>query len=176
MRRYPDLPAQVDHLRAGKGGDLPDWPDWCFVPFAGWHALATRDATPETYFDRIGDVAVLGALAPWRYTQGIYRFDPDLLEALTSTPLDNILPAGVFLRLPQWSIYIELPAGYAWQGNALYGFWASLEWDAGAHQGRHELRLLMDTAAGLNAGILHLGPWTVIEAMRRKHLRESCRL
>lgn len=169
MRRYPDLPHLVDTFRAGKGHDLPDWPAWCFVPFAAWHAVAMRGATPETMLERAGDIAILGALAPWRYTQGIYRFDADLLDALAETPLGSILPAGVFLRMPQWSVYIELPPDrFTWLGAPLFGFWASLEWDAGeTNPGRHELRLLLDTDSGLPAGILHLGPWTVQESVRR---------
>lgn len=169
MRRYPDLPQAVDTFRAGKGLDLPDWPNWCFIPFAAWHAVAMRDATPETMLERAGDIAILGALAPWRYTQGIYRFDADLLDELVTTPLGSILPAAVLLRLPQWSVYVELPPERCtWLGAPLHGFWASLEWDAGeTDHGRHELRLLLDTDNGLPAGILHLGPWTVQESVRR---------
>lgn len=36
MYRYPDLARLVDDFRAGKGNDLPDWPDWCFVPMSAW--------------------------------------------------------------------------------------------------------------------------------------------
>lgn len=168
-RRYPHIQRDVALFRSGRGNDLPEWPAWCFIPMAAWHAVAMQHATPDTCMERAGDIAILGALVPWRYTQGIYQFDADLLDALTDTPLDNILPAGVFLRLPQWSIYIELPPDrFRWLGDPLHGFWASLEWDAGeTNLGRHELRLLMDTERGLIALPLHLGAWTVVESLRR---------
>lgn len=162
MYRYPDLARLVDDFRAGKGRDLPDWPDWCFVPLSAW-AVVIRE---RGSLDDAGDIAILGALAPWRYTQGIYRFDDALLDALLDTELTGILPADVLLRLPQWSIYVELPAGrLTWQGAALHGFWASLEWDA--NDGRHELRLLLDAADRLHAVPLHLGHYTVVESLRR---------
>lgn len=169
LRRYPDLPHHVDSFRAGRGHDLPDWPAWCFVPLAAWHAVAMQEATPADYLERAGDIATLGALAPWRYTQGIYQFDDALLDALAATPLDNILPAQVFLRLPQWSIYVALPPErFSLAGQPLHGFFASLEWDAGdENRGRQELRLLLDSDRGLVPVPLHLGMWTVQEALRR---------
>jgi hypothetical protein len=139
------------------------------VPLAAWHAVATYGVPPAAWLERAGDIAVLGALAPWRYTQGVYQFDDALLAALTATPLDNILPAAVFLRLPQWSIYAALPPGrLAFEGQPLHGFFAHLEWDAGdTNRGRQELRLLLDAEQGLTPIILHLGPWTVRESQRR---------
>lgn len=168
LRKYPGLARLVDSFRAGRGNDLPDWPEWCFVPLAAWHAVAMQDATPIDYLESAGDIATLGALAPWRYTQGIYNFDDALLDALADTPLDNILPAQVFLRLPQWSIYITLPPKrFLLGGQPLHGFFASLEWDAGdENRGRQELRLLLDSDR-LVPVPLHLGMWTVQESLRR---------
>lgn len=173
-RRYPNLPSLVTLWRDGKGIDLPAWPDWCFIPMSAWHAVAMRSATPDNQIERAGDIAVLGALAPWRYTQGIYRFDPALLDALAKTSMDGILPSGVLHRLPQWSLYIELPpARFSYQdAGAVHGFWVHLEWDA--NDGRSELRLLMDTDDGLILAVLHLGNWTVDVAVRRV-LREAQR-
>jgi hypothetical protein len=139
------------------------------VPLAAWYSVAMRDATPADWLERALDISILGALAPWRYTQGIYRFDAALLDALADTPLNSILPAAVLLRLPQWSVYVETPPEqFVFDGRPLHGFWAYLEWDAGdVNRGRHELRLLLDTEPGLAPIILHLGPWTVREALRR---------
>ncbi len=169
MHRYPALPRHVDEFRVGRGHALPNWPPWCFVPMAAWHAVALADATPQTLLECAADIAVLAALAPWRYTQGVYRFDDTLLDALAATEITGILPASVFLRLPQWSLYVELPASrFRWHGEPLHGFWAHLEWDAGEHaHGRHELRLLLDRETGLLAVPLHLGPFSVVESLRQ---------
>lgn len=170
MRRYPQLPDYVDTFLADKGVGLPDWPPWCFIPKAAWYAIVVAtDGDPySASVKRAEDIAILGALAPWRYTQGIYRIDTTLVDALVDTPLDNILPADVFLRLPQWSVYIELPRGrLQWMGAPLHGYWASLEWHAGREQGRRELHLLLDMDDSLALTVLFLGPWTVAESLRR---------
>lgn len=162
MYKYPDLARLVDFWRAGKGNDLPDWPSWCFVPMAAWASVVLE----RNGADAAGDIAILGALAPWRYTQGIYRFDPDLFDALIATELTGILPSEIFLRLPQWSIYIEIPEGRVEDAeDTIYGFWASLEWDA--NSGRQELRLLLDVEGPPIGVPLHLGRFTLLESFRR---------
>ena len=36
------------------------------------------------------DVAVVGGLGAWRLTQGVYRYDAELLEALWTTPIERV--------------------------------------------------------------------------------------
>ena len=65
------------------------------------------------------DGPVIAALASWRPTQGIYRFDADLLEAVWQTPLASPstssstsagkLPTELLYHLPEWCPYIETP-------------------------------------------------------------------
>jgi hypothetical protein len=141
-RGYPDAWALVDRLRAGRGDDVPDWPDWCFLPLQGIQAIIGRGARvlpPE----RLSHIGIVGALATWRVTQGIYRFDPDLAAAVAATPLADELPAALLYRLPEWCVYIETP-GRAYRGRPLHGFWAHLDWEDG--DGDDELRLLLDVA------------------------------
>lgn len=64
---------------------------------------------------------VYSALAAWRYTQGIYRFDPDLYAAVTDTPITDI-PVHVLDHIPEWCIYIETPALKLW-GDSVAGAW-----------------------------------------------------
>ena len=64
LRRYPDLPHHVDSFRAGRGHDPPDWPCLVFRALAAWHAVAMQEATPADLPRRAGDIATLGALAP----------------------------------------------------------------------------------------------------------------
>ena len=169
-RLYPDAWRRVDELRAGRGKDLPSWPDWCFLPLAGAYAIVSADAgMPRLDCDLVGDVGRLGALAAWRVTQGIYRFDPAVFDSVRETTLDGEIPCSVLYRLPEWCVYVETP-GLEWAGLPLHGFWAHLEWDA--NTGRTELRLLTDSDAGLLPIVLHIGPWTLAEAMDRS-LSES---
>lgn len=70
---------------------------------------------------------VLGA---WRATQGIYRFDQPVYEAVVDMDIPEKLPNDLFLRLPEWSVYIETP-GLLLGDDQVYGFFASLEQDQG---------------------------------------------
>lgn len=165
-KMYPAAWKQVDEFRAMRGVDLPKWPNWCFLPMAGWYAIVSADQGVDriTDIDIIQDVARLAAMGTWRYTQGVYRFDDDLYAALTDTILKGDIPSEVLYRLPQWCVYIETP-GMSYLGETLHGIWAHLEWDA--NTGRTELRILTNSEAGLNPIILHIGPWTVTEAVDR---------
>lgn len=162
---YPEAWRQADAFRADRGRDgLPDWPDWCYLPMAGWYAIVSGGGESRVPLHMIGDVGRLAALGTWRATQGIYRFDPTLYEAIVSTPVTNDLPHEVLYRLPEWGVYIETPNMTA-NGSPMHGFFAHLEWDAG--NGRPELRLLLDTDAALLPIPIHLGPWSLDESLAR---------
>jgi hypothetical protein len=80
-REYPEAWSIVDRLRADRGKGLPWWPDWCFLPLSGAYAIVFEkyriDPLP---IEALGDVGAVGALAAWRVTKGIYRFDPDVYQ------------------------------------------------------------------------------------------------
>ena len=93
-RCYPQLGQQVDNLRKQRGKDMPDWPDWCFLPMAAFYPLAhARYRSAGLSLAAVADLAVLSALAAWRVSQGIYRFDADVRAALVATPITGALPA-----------------------------------------------------------------------------------
>lgn len=165
IKLYPDTSKLVDTFRAGRGKDLPHWPDWCFLPMAAWYAMVCEGNRVSVLTpDLAGDVSKLAAIGTWRYSQGIYRVDQDLMNALTDSPVSGSLPSEVLHRLPEWCIYVETP-GLKWFGDTLYGFWAHLEWDA--NTGRTELRLLLDCENDLIGMPLHMGAWTITEAVDR---------
>src|SRR6185369_17498093 len=90
---YPEAWKTADAFRADRGCDgLPDWPDWCYLPLAGWYAIVSGGCTNRIPSHLIGDVGRLAALGTWRATQGIYRFDPALYHAIVETPVDGDLP------------------------------------------------------------------------------------
>jgi len=151
-RLYPNAWKQVDLFRKDRGKDLPEWPEWCFLPLAAWYAIVSEGGVMPP--DRVPDVGRLGAVGTWRYSQGIYRFHPETLKALSKTSLDGEIPAEVLLRLPEWCVYIETP-DLSCSGYNLFGFFAHLEWDV--NTGRRELRLVLDTESELLPMPLHLG-------------------
>lgn len=106
--KYPECWKLIDSFRSGRGDPLENWPNWCYCPLAGAAAVITRrnNNNAKNPFYAI-DVGALGALAAWRVSQGIYRFDKTILNALISTEI-NDLPIEIFYRLPEWCVYIEV--------------------------------------------------------------------
>lgn len=70
----------------------------------------------------------LAALATWRLTQGVYRFDPTLYEAVEATALDGDIPQDVLFHLPEWCVYIETQDA-KFRGCPLHGFFAFLNYN-----------------------------------------------
>lgn len=165
LKPYPSISQMVELFRAGRGKDLPDWPDWCFMPLGAWYSIVSAAYNvPELPLSLVSEVAKLGALGTWRYNQGIYRLDKDLMAALTNSPISGIIPCEVLYRLPEWCIYVETP-DLQWLDKILHGFWAHLEWDP--QNGRSELRFLLDCENNCYAMPLHLGNWDIAEAVDR---------
>lgn len=165
MKLYPESGKQVDQFRSGRGKDLPNWPDWCFLPMAAWYAIVSAENKAKTLsLDLIGDVSKIAAIGTWRYSQGIYRIDQDFMNALVDSEITGTLPSEMLYKLPEWSVYIETPSRL-WKGESLYGFWAHLEWDVNTE--RVELRLLLDCENNLIPIPMHLGPWTISESVER---------
>ena len=164
-RLYPEAWKQVDEFRASRK-ELGDWPDWCFLPLSATYAIVTRGKHLHSV-DQAQHVGILGALAAWRVTQGIYRFDPTTFDALWKTPVSGDIPTEVLFHLPEWCVYIPTP-DQTWQGATLNGFFAHLEHDM--NDRRTELRLVLDVtgAAGdeLIVMPIHLGKGGVSEGVQ----------
>lgn len=163
-RLYPDAWKLVDEFRADRKR-LGDWPDWCFLPLAGAYAIVSRGrASPPG--ESIPHVGILGALAAWRVTQGIYRFDPTVLDALWETPVTGDIPTEVLYHLPEWCVYVPTP-DRRWRGHELHGFFAHLEQDM--NDRRAELRLVLDVTGPVGDDPvvmpIHLGKGGVAEGV-----------
>jgi hypothetical protein len=172
-RLYPDAWKQVDQFRANRKG-LGDWPDWCFLPLAGAYAIVSKGARPRS-LDQAGHIGVLGALAAWRVTQGVYRFDPTTFEALWQTPVTGDIPTEVLHHLPEWCVYLPTP-GQKWHGDALHGFFSHLEYDV--KDRRTELRFVLDVIGPGGDDLIvmpvHLGQGGVADGLAAM-MREAAR-
>lgn len=125
-----------------------DWPAYCYAPLAAAYAVISKGGEMPPGGARHG--GELGAIAAWRPTKGIYRFDPDFGRAIAETELAKELPNEVLHRLPEWCVYVETDGIV----EGVHGFFAHLECDA--NTGGEELRLLIDTDDGLTPIALHL--------------------
>ena len=136
-KALPDIWKEVDRMRSLRGKDLPSWPDWCFLPLAGAHTLITAAQGDDT---PISEIWAFEAVAAWRATQGVYRFDQTIFDALWETPISGDIPGEVLHHLPEWSCYVECDRNIA--GHPCYGFFVHLDYDIDAR--RSELHLLLD--------------------------------
>lgn len=128
-RQFPKARKLLESLRAGKGTRVPDWPSWCYLPSdAAAVAAASSGVHPRAPGSRRPAVH-LAALEAWRQTKGVYRVDPEVLEALWSTPLEGDLPADLFFRLPEWCVYVETP-GRHFYDNPMHGVFVFLDWSS----------------------------------------------
>ena len=173
--QYPGAIEALAEMRTHKGSSLPDWPQWCYLPLAAGIAVATKGAPVEQlgFRERLSGAAVgapLTALSAWRVTKGVWDFDPDTLEALWSTPIEGRIPIALLYRLPEWCLYLCLPAR-AGVPVDVHGAFVHLEADA--NSGQHELRILLDRdgpaslADRLPSIPLHLDADTVDECLQR---------
>lgn len=137
---WPKIWRDIDHYRANPAsmGYSHSWPKSVLVPRAAAMLTLWRHAEqhPGQWDPSEGPFStsqvnlltannegtVLTALAAWRLTQGVYRFDPDLYADLIDTPISGDLPWEVFFGLPEWCVYVETP-----QMKAQSGFFAFLE-------------------------------------------------
>lgn len=158
-RKYPNVWQDIKSFRSGRGKDLPNWPDWCYMPIAGAYSIVFEGLKYLHPSKLRLSPAVIAAAAAWRVTKGIYRFDTGIYDALVSQPMDSNIPCNALKRLPEWCIYIETQ-GTCYLGKPIIGFWAHLEWDVKIQ--REELRFIFfyeDT--GMNQLAVHLGDWTI---------------
>ena len=152
-------------MRNDRGGKLPSWSSWCYLPMAGWYAIvSSAHKVDRLSLEQVIDVGRLGAVGAWRVGQGIYRFDETLYQSLMSTPIKGEIPCSVLYFLPEWCVYIETPNTKLGE-SVLHGFYVHLEEDA--NDKRHELRFCFDFDDMLLPFPIHIGQWSLEEAISR---------
>lgn len=162
-QRYPEAWKDYQKFRVGRGGDLPNWPDWCWCPLAAAYAIISGGGPNKILFEMGSEIGIVGALSAWRMTKGIYRFDTDLFSALWSTQIEGDLPIDILYYLPEWCVYIEAPDGYKWFDSVLLGWYTYLEWDV--NENRPELRFVLDCEDRLWPYSIHLDKSNLIDCV-----------
>ncbi|SFF32361.1 hypothetical protein SAMN04489711_1306 [Paracidovorax wautersii] len=129
--------------------------------------------------NKVEELRILGT---WGKTQGIYRFDPSLMEELIASPLEGDLPAALLRKLPEWAIYIELNQISFLGDMRCRGAWVMNDFAMDNSESQHELSLLfdIDSPAGrklpvVAAVTLPLGSWS-LDAVMAKYRAASLSL
>ena len=108
-----------------------NWPDTVFMPFGLYpHFLEQHYNLPHRSFNlndplSRGMAQVLSCLAPWRATQDIVKFDPEIELQLRNMEFEGKIPTQTLLRLPAWCVYIDAPLTV--DGDDYYGFFVQLD-------------------------------------------------
>jgi len=130
-RKYPGLWKKIDAARALRAKKLKPWPEVCFIPASIINDIFYQNdllyCVPTAENDTSFEIARLSALAAWRVTQGIYRFDDDIYEAVRNTPIEGDFPWKVLCHIPEWCIYIETP-NFSFMNEKIYGVWMHIDW------------------------------------------------
>ena len=129
LKVVPDLSWWVDKTieQIEKRG-LKNYANWCFMPLSAWRSIVSQARPELDVFEQCNVAAFLGAVGTWRYSQGIYKFDPTLYDELLNSESSGKLPADVLIRLPEWSIYIDTPNLF-YDGVRCLGVFVHLEDD-----------------------------------------------
>lgn len=146
LLRSLDLSSR-DLDKIGSGHDK--WPKWCFAPFTVW---ATSVVRTKRDLQKVNNLTCAITVVPWRYSRSVYRFDPDVYRELIETPFSGELPGEVLLRLPEWSIFVEM------RGEAVSGFFSSLEY---VGPGKAELRFVFCAGNRLIPFYINLSAGTI---------------
>ncbi|EMJ57500.1 hypothetical protein LEP1GSC013_2930 [Leptospira interrogans serovar Valbuzzi str. Duyster] len=132
--QFPNWKEYTKQTLEQKGKALPNWPKNVFAPFPSFLQLVFKsfpDKLDPKYPDKIAFTNVLTALIPWSFTKGIYRFSPEIFNELSDSKFPDKVPVEILKRLPQWSIYIELPEENEF--NAL-GFFTHLDFNGNSEE------------------------------------------
>ncbi|MCG6195675.1 hypothetical protein LFX25_20745 [Leptospira sp. FAT2] len=127
--QFPNWKEYTKQTLEQKGKALPNWSDSVFAPFPSFLPLVFKgipDKNDPKYPDKIAFTSMLTALIPWSFTKGIYRFSPEIFEELSDSKFPDKVPVEILKRLPQWSIYVELPEENEF--NA-FGFFAHFDFN-----------------------------------------------
>ena len=140
-RRYPNLwtdlrkvyenPSKM--IRSNSGGIelLQSVPDWCIMPTFFPFLVITNKYGELFYMTHMDELMTLGSTYIWRCSKGIYRFAPEIYQALISQPLTGDLPMECLHHLPEWAVYVETP-GLSYERHPMEGYNDKLTVDASA--------------------------------------------
>jgi len=102
----------------------------------------------------------------WRCSKGVYRFAPEIYEALVRQPLSGNLPQECLYRMPEWAVYIETP-GLSYERIPMEGFIAHLDYNLYSRGIDLQFAIFRKGIPNPKMIALPLGEGTLLDAMDR---------
>lgn len=175
-RRYPSLWADlrkgyadpVRMLRPGSGGMelLSNIPDWCIMPTLFPFLVMTDRYGESFYLTHMNELMTMGTTYIWRCSKGVYRFAPEIYDALVRQPLTGNLPQECLYRMPEWAVYIETP-GLSYERIPVEGFIAHLDYNMFSRSVDLQFAIFREGIDMPKMIALPLGEGTLLDAMDR---------
>lgn len=141
-------------------------PDWCIMPTLFPFLTLTSKYGEAYYVGHINEIMTIATMYTWRASKGIYRFAPEVYDALISQPLSGDIPIEALHHLPEWAVYIESP-GLTFEREELNGFIAHLDHNLVTKEKELQLALFGKEYVQPRMIALPLGGKTLADAMDR---------
>ena len=133
-RRFPSLWAELrkgyanpENILSGRAAALIHTvPDWCIMPTAFPFLVMANHYGEYFAMSHCEELMTVATTYTWRCSKGVYRFAPEIYEALVRQPLTGDLPQECLFHLPEWAVYVETP-GLSYERRPLEGFIAHLD-------------------------------------------------
>lgn len=144
----------------------PDLPEWCYLPEEKEYEVISSflEDNNLSSFSSEDLIFKLSTYANWRLTQGVYRFDPILYEAVIKTPVIGVIPKEVLHHIPEWCIFVETP-GLSFSGNKMTGFFAHISYEG--RNSKSVLHLQIEFALNFIYTSFPIGDLSLADAVRQ---------
>ena len=175
-RKYPNLwtdlrklyedPSSLFKNKLKLEGFLKEVPDWCIMPTLFPFLVLTDRFGEVFYMSHMDEIMTLGSTYIWRCSKGVYRFAPEIYQALISQPITGDLPMECLYHLPEWAVYIETP-GLSYERHPMYGFIAHLDYNLFSKGIDLQFAMFLEGREMPRTVALPFGEGGILEAMDR---------
>jgi len=175
-RTYPNLwtdlrkvyaqPETILNSKSGGVSLIKNVPDWCIMPTLFPFLLITNRYGESYYLTHMDEMMTIGSMYVWRASKGIYRFAPEIYEALISQPLTGNLPTDCLYHLPEWAVYIETP-GLSYERHPMKGFIAHLDYNLFSRNVDLQFAMFLEGCDQPKMVALPFGEGSLLDAMNR---------
>ncbi len=141
-------------------------PDWCIMPTLFPFLVLTERYGELFHISHMDEMMTLGSMYTWRCSKGVYRFAPEIYQALVSQPISGDLPMDCLYHLPEWAVYIETP-GLSYERHPMRGFIAHLDYNLFSHGVDLQFAMFLEERDMPKMVALPFGEGGILDAMDR---------
>lgn len=144
--KYASVGSCIDYVRQHKGKSFQNWNTFCYMSEQGWQQVLKNYEETQNLVIPDNDILSVFVASTWDTSKSIYKFRRPLFEQLLIFKNLENLPSSIFLKLREYSAYIDT-YNYSINGLQCYGFFVYLTQDTNAEM--VALQFVFDTEKGL---------------------------